>query len=262
MCEPGLDTPPTTCAQPTIQRTGYLATAVCSSNEETINGICLSKCAAGTTRNGEICVGTAPTIPPPASIACKKTPLIRREVVTGEFQGASKWLCDKQEDANTLLKGSGSATYVKPFDEVCISDDPDTAMYYCEKKSDIDAKNGTLNMARADHKTTCSKLTKNFFDISNNMASILLMQAGMSNGSTQLSTVKTALNSIYTQLSCASNPPSTAAVCSQLNTGASYIGERSTNISGVLSSMTSIFQSAGEYRDSLRASMIKFQCPP
>jgi hypothetical protein len=262
MCEPDLDKTSTTCAQPTIQRTGYLATAVCSSNEDTINGICLTKCPTGSFRSGEICVGTQQVIAAPASIACKKTPLVRREVVTGEFQGASKWLCDKQEDANTLLKGSGSATYVKSYDEVCISDDPDTAMYYCEKVSDIQAKNGTLNMARADHKTTCSKLTKNFFDISNNMASILLMQAGMSNGSTQLSTVKTTLNSIYTQLNCTSNQPSTATVCSELNTGANYIGDRSTNISSVLSSMTTIFQSAGEYRDSLRASMIKFQCPP
>jgi hypothetical protein len=213
----------------------------------------LSKCPTGTYKSGEICVETQQVVAPPASIACTKTP----------FLSAFKWLCNKQEDADTLLKGGADSTsYVGLEDQVCISDDPDTAMYYCEKLSDIKAKNGTLNMARADHKTTCSKLTKNFFDISNNMASILLMQSGMSNGSTQLSTVKDTLNSIYTQLNCASNPPSTALICSQLNTGASYIGDRSTNISSVLSNMTTIFQSAGEYRDSLRASMIKFQCSP
>jgi hypothetical protein len=243
---------PTTCTPATITVNAYEATYTCNSNETLQNGVCVSQCPAGTYPNGEICLPDEQVVATPSSIKCVATP----------YLSGNKWLCDSQEDADELLNDpSKTTTYVGAADQVCVADDPTTGMYFCQSGADAKSNNGTLAMMRKDYKSTCAGVKKNYMDLSNNLTSLLLIQSGMNNGSTQLTSAQTALTSIYTQLNCASPPNAqVTALCTQIQAGAAAIGTDSSNISSVLSSITTPIQSAISSRDSLLASIKNFQC--
>ena len=242
----------TTCSPQDFTPTGYAAIFTCNSNETLKNGICISKCPEGTFPDGELCVSKIKVITPPSSIKC----------VSSAFGSFKKWTCDTSAGAAELLKDpSSTTTYVDPADQICIADDSDAGMYYCQ--SGAEAKEGTraLDIVRNDYSKTCSNVKKSYMDLSNNLTSLLLIQSGMTNGSTQLTTAKTALDSILTQLNC-ETPPNTrvAALCTQIRNGSTAIGTDSTNISSVLSNITPSIQAAMTSRDSLLSSIANFKC--
>ena len=169
---------------------------------------------------------------------------------------------DKNEDIAALLKNpSGDTTYVDPADQVCIADESDAGMYYCQSGEEAKTNSNTITTVKGNYAKTCANIKKNYIDLSNNLTSLILIQSGMSNGSTQLTTARTALNNIYTQLNCA-NPPNTqiGGLCTQINNGATAIGTDSTNISSVLANITPSIQAAMSSRDSLLSSITNFKC--
>ena len=251
-CATGLISTATTCTPPTTTRTGYQAVFTCNSNETVQNGICVSKCPDGTYPDGELCVSKMKVVAAPSSIKC----------VSSAFGNYKKWTCDKDEDAATLLKNpSNDTTYVDPADQVCIADDSDTGMYYCQSGEEAKTNSNTITTVKGNYAKTCANIKKNYVDLSNNLTSLILIQSGMSNGSSQLTTARTALNNIYTQLNCA-NPPNTniGGLCTQINNGATAIGTDSTNISSVLANITPSIQAAMSSRDSLLSSITNFKC--
>jgi hypothetical protein len=213
----------------------------------------VTKCPAGTYPDGELCVADEQVVPVPASIQCTSSPL-------GAYK---KWMCDTSDMAAALLKDpSATTTYVAPNDQVCVADDPTTKMYYCQSGADAKAGTGAINTMRSDYSKTCSNVTKNYLDLSNNITSLLAIQSGMSTGSSQLQTAATALSSIYTQLNCAT--PANAqvsALCAQIQAGVTAISTDSTNVSGALTNITGPIQTALNTRTSLLTSIANFNCP-
>jgi hypothetical protein len=243
---------PTTCAPQAGTRTGYPAIFTCNSNETLKDGICISKCPEGTYPDGELCVSKIKVVTAPSSIKC----------VSSAFGNYKKWTCDTNADATALLKDpSSTTTYVDPADQVCIADDSDAGMYYCQSGAEAKEGNRALDIVRNDYSRTCSNVKKSYTDLSNNLTSLLLIQSGMTNGSTQLTAARTALESISTQLNCTAPPNArVAALCQQIRSGSTAIGTDSTNISSVLSNITPSIQAAMSSRDSLLSSITNFKC--
>jgi hypothetical protein len=243
----------TSCTPPTTTRTNYAAKYSCNKNETLENGACLSKCAEGSYPNGELCMASEQIVPAPSSIKCTSTPYLK----------GKKWMCDTQADLDALLKGpSATTTYVGNADQVCISDDPTTGMYFCESGTDAKNNTGAVDTIRDSYSRTCSSVTKNYLDLSGSLTSLILIQSGMSNGSTQLTTAQTALRSIYSQLNCASPPNAqVTTLCNQIQSAATAIGLDTTNINNILMNITVPIQAALSSRSSLLASIKNFQCP-
>jgi hypothetical protein len=251
-CAAGLISTATTCTPPTTTRTGYQAIFTCNSNETVQNGVCVSKCPDGTYPDGELCVSKMKVVAAPSTIKC----------LSSAFGNYKKWICDTNEDVAALLKNpSSDTTYVDPADQVCIADESDAGMYYCQSGEEAKTNSNTITTVKGNYAKTCANIKKNYIDLSNNLTSLILIQSGMSNGSTQLTTARTALNNIYTQLNCA-NPPNTqiGGLCTQINNGATAIGTDSTNISSVLANITPSIQAAMSSRDSLLSSITNFKC--
>ena len=252
-CPPNDISSSTTCvAAPSTTRTGYAATYKCNSNETMLNGVCTTKCPEGTYPDGELCVPEQKVVAIPSTIKCIST----------AFGSSKKWLCDTEAAAAALLKDPSKTTsYVDPNDQVCIADDPTTNMYYCQSGADAKEKTGFLREIKMDYRATCDNVKKNYFDLSNNLTSLLLIQSGMSTGRDELARAKTALDSIYTQLNCA-NPASAqvTAICTQIQTGSTAIGIDSNDIGSVITNITAPIQAAISSRDSLLASITNFQC--
>lgn len=250
-CATGLISTATTCTPPTTTRTGYQAVFTCNSNETVQNGICVSKCPDGTYPDGELCVSKMKVVAAPSSIKC----------VSSAFGNYKKWTCDTNEDAAALLKNpSNDTTYVDPADQVCIAEESDAGMYYCQSGEEAKTNSNTIMTVKGNYAKTCANIKKNYIDLSNNLTSLILIQSGMSNGSTQLTTAKLTLNSIYTQLNCAAPTTQMAGLCTQINNGATAIGTDSTNISSVLANITPSIQAAMSSRDSLLSSITNFKC--
>jgi hypothetical protein len=251
-CSSDLISSATTCTAQPVKREGYAAGYTCNSNETLLNGVCTTKCPEGSYPDGQLCVPEAKVVPIPASIKCTSSP----------FGTAKKWLCDTQEMAKALLKDpSPTTSYVDVNDQVCVADDPTTSMYYCESGADAKNNTGFVEKVRIDYRATCDNVKKNYFDLSNNLTSLLLIQSGMTTGKDQLAAAKTALDGIYNKLNCA-NPASAqvTAICTQIQKGSSDIGTDSTDIGSVLTNITAPIQAAMTSRDSLLASITNFQC--
>jgi hypothetical protein len=225
---------------------------LCNSNETYLNGLCISKCPDGTYPNGELCITVKKKIPPPATIRC----------TSSLFGNVTKWFCESETAAANLVKDpSLITTYVEMKDEVCVTNDPTTKMYFCQSVADIRNNTGFGDKLQSDYYSTCDNVKKNYFDLSNNLTSLILIQSGMGTGRDQLAGAKTALNNIYTSLICdRPSSPQVSAMCTQIQTGANAIGSDSTSIGTVLTNLMPSIQAAVTSRNSLLASITKFQC--
>ena len=251
-CADGVVSTATTCAAVSTNRTGYEAIFTCNSNEVMTNGVCTTKCPEGTYPNGELCVPEEKIVAAPSSIKC----------TSSAFGNAKKWLCDTETDAAALLKDpSPTTSYVDPKDQVCVADDPTTSMYYCQSGADAKENTGFIRLVKSNYKATCDNVKKNYLDLSNNISSLLLIQSGMTTGKDKLKEAQTALDSIFTQLKCATPAsPQVTTICNQIKAGSVAIGTDSTDIASVLSNITTPIQAAMTSRDSLLASITNFQC--
>ena len=242
----------TSCTPASITRKVLTPEVKCNKNETVKNGMCVSKCPEGTYPNGEICTTSIKVVAAPPSIQC----------VSSAFGSKKKWVCDKSEDVANLLKDPSSiTTYVDPGDQICVSDDADTGMFYCQSGEEAKANSGTINTIRTAHTKTCDNITKSYVDLSDNLTSLLLIQSGMTNGSTQLTSATTALDAIHTQLNCASPPNTqTTTLCNAIRSGSTQISSGSTNISSVLRNITPSIQAALNTHNSLFTSIQNFKC--
>ena len=251
-CAPGLNPSGATCVASPTPRTGTAAIFNCNSNETLLNGVvCTTKCPAGTYPDGDLCVPEEKVVMPPANIGCTSSP----------YGTAKKWFCTSGENAAALLKDpSPTTTYVDPTDQVCVSDDPTTNMYFCESGADAKGKTGALDNIRSNYNATCDNVKKNYLDLSNNITTLLLIQSGMGTGKDKLALTKTTLNDIYTKLNCTTPSTQISSVCNNIKTAVTTIGTNSTNIGDVLTNITTPIQAAVTAQASLLASMTNFQC--
>jgi hypothetical protein len=251
-CPTGQTTSSTSCTPPSLTRKAITPEVKCNKNETSQNGMCVTKCPEGTYPNVEGCKTSIKVVPVPRSIQC----------VSSAFGSKKKWVCNTPDEAEALLKDpSDITTYVDPDDQVCVSDDSDTGMFYCQSGAEAKANSGVINTIRNNHAKTCANIKKSYIDLSDNLTSLLLIQSGMSNGNTQLTTAKTALDAIYTQLNCASPPNAQiTTLCNAIRYGSTEISTDSTNISSVLSNITPSIQSAINTRNTLSSSMQNYNC--
>jgi len=252
-CAANLISTDSTCTVKPVPRTGaYNVTSSCNSNETLLNGMCTTNCPDGTYPDGELCVSVKKKITPPTTIGC----------TSSRFGTVTKWFCESETAAASLVKDPSTTTsYVEIKDEVCVTDDPTTKMYFCQSVADIKKNTGFGDKLRSDYDSTCDNVKKNYFDLSNNITSLLLIKSGMTTGKDQLAAARTALNNIYTSLICdRPSSPQVSAMCTQIQNGATAIGSDSTDIATVLTAITPSIEAALNSRDSLLASISNFQC--
>jgi hypothetical protein len=262
LCASGETTSDTQCTPTTILRTGISVTVNCNKNEEAINGICVSKCPAGTFASGDLCVSNRTVVPiKPGITACVSTPY-------GRYK---KWLCDQKTDKCTgaceaakLLKDPDSnTTFVDPNDQVCISDDPTTKMYYCQKGSEakLDAAGDAAdtNTSRTDYGNTCDHLTKNYTDLSGSLNTLATVQSDLTYGRTTIGSARDALQSVYNNLNCATSQDNKT-ICDKVIAGKNDISSNYTSVDAALTSAMSPIQQALDSRNVLRNQLYEFRC--
>jgi hypothetical protein len=246
----------TTCTKPDAPRTTAttIIDAKCNANEVVQNGVCVSKCPDGSAPDGELCIGQAKVVDllSSAGINCTSSP----------YQTSKKWLCDSSSDLVSLMTDpSPTTTYVSPTDQVCVTDDPTTKMYFCITGAEAKMNINPLDTAGADFNTTCATITKRYTDLSNNLTNLLKIQAGMQNGSAKLSDASSSLTKIYNQISCSAATGSKATLCNQIQTAASYVGNNASNVSTTLNKVIPSLQKALDSRSELLGFKTNFQCP-
>ena len=145
-------------------------------------------------------------------------------------------------------------------DKVCVTDDPTTKMYYCVSGAEAKiSTEGLLGMGK-DYKNTCSKITKTYADLSNNLTNLIKIQNGMSGGGTQLGSASQSLTSIYGQMNCTAATDKKAKLCAQIKSAAETVGSNSSDITKILAVITPQLSRAMESRDTLFGYKSKFQC--
>jgi hypothetical protein len=226
----------------------------CNSNENLINGVCVSKCPDGSYPDGELCSSQAVIAPfsTPNDIKC--TP--------SNFLSGKRWLCDSQKDMTSLLTTAPKNTsYVSRKDQVCVTESTTTKMYYCvtgaEAMADVDA----LKTIKLDFGKTCNSITKNYTDLSNNLTNLIKIQNGMRSGGASLGTASDSLNSIYRQMSCDGSSGAKATLCTQIQSAAASVRTNSSDVTTTLSTVIPSLTTALGTRDSLLVYKSKFQCP-
>jgi hypothetical protein len=228
-------------------------TYTCNSDEILQNGVCVSKCPDGTAPDGELCVNQMKVvpIPPEEEIKCKSTPHL----------DSKKWLCESSDDLTALLTNPTPITsYVSATDQVCVTDDPTTKMYYCVSGAEAKiSTEGLLGMGK-DYSNTCSKINKTYTDLSNNLTNLVKIQNGMNGGGTQLGSASQSLTSIYTQMNCTAATDKKAKLCAQIKAAAETVGSNSSDVTGTLRVITPQIASALQSRDILFGYKSKFQC--
>jgi hypothetical protein len=173
-----------------------------------------------------------------------------------------KWTCETQKDLDALLAGPrdtpGQApnSYVASKDIVCVADDPTTGMYYCQTAEE--ARDQIYDTQREDYSTTCDKLAKAFYDLSNNLAILSNAKISAQNASAQVANIYITLKGVYDSV-CPASRASTSyctTLQSQLNALQQNMNAGSGARAGVLTPINAAIQS----RDNLIAQMDKFQC--
>jgi hypothetical protein len=248
----------TTCT-PTTRTTGSKPVGVvCNANEESINGICVSKCPAGTYAKGELCVSEKTVVAMPASVSkCIATP----------YGNYKKWLCDKSSDdctatceAAKLLKDpTNETTYVDPNDQVCVSDDPTLKMYYCERGEVAKMRGPSAGDARDSYDSTCDNLVKNYTDLSGALNTIATIKEDMLYGKTTIGGARDSLQSVHRNL-CSTVTPANTSICSKITAGISSIGGDHDAVNQALNSAIAPIQQALDSRNFLRDQLYKFKC--
>ena len=245
-----------TCTKDDVSRaqTPAVLSYACNADEILQNGVCVSKCPDGTAPDGEICVSNMKVIPLPAKaeISCTSSP----------YKSAKKWMCDSPSDYSSLITNpTKTTTYVSPADEVCVTDDPTTKMYYCVSGAEAKAGKNPIESIGADFAVTCATITKRYTDLSNNLTNLIKIQNGLRGGSTSLGSASTSLANIYNQIGCsgASGPKGT--LCEQIQNASSSVKNNASSVSTTLSIVIPSLQQALDTKSNLLGFKTKFQCP-
>lgn len=226
----------------------------CNSNENLINGVCVSKCPDGSYPDGEVCSSQAVIAPfsTPNEIKCAPT----------NFLSSTRWLCESQKDMTSLLtKAPKNKSYVRKTDQVCVTESATTKMYYCVTGAEAMANVDALETIKLDFGKTCTSITKNYVDLSNNLTNLIKIQNGMSNGGAILGTASDTLNSIYRQMSCDGSSGAKATLCDQIKKAAVSVKTNSSDVTTTLNTVIPSLTTALGTRDSLLVYKSKFQCP-
>jgi hypothetical protein len=208
----------------------------------------VSSCPDGTYPDGNICSSRKQIVSPPSSIKCIST----------KFGAVNKWLCDSQDDANALINGkSKNVGYANPDDQICVSDDPTTAMYFCQTLTEALNESTTSANIQNNYKATCGTLMKTYMDLSNNLMNLNVIRASITDGSTTLEAATTGLNSVYTQLKCTTAPANSQiqTLCTQIQQGMNTISADSTTVKAQLDRFISTITSLLDARSNLHASI-------
>lgn len=249
-CPAGTTEKATTCSPaPVPIPTGqYTPTIACNQGEELVNGKCISSCPDGTYPDGNRCSPTKQIVPVAAGIKCIST----------KFGAVNKWLCDSKEDADKIINGPSKTTsYAKPDDQICVSDDPTTAMYYCQTVAEALSDSTTSATMQSDYKATCGVLVNTYMDLSSNLMNLNIIRASITDGSTTLSAATTALNSVYTQMKCSTAPANSQiqSLCTQIQQGINTIGADSTTVKTQLDRFIATITSLLDARSNLKTSI-------
>jgi hypothetical protein len=251
-CPAGKTASGTNCITPNQPRPAgeYTLGLKCNKGEELVNDKCKSVCPDGTYPDGDICTPIKKIIAPPKTINCISVP----------FGTVKKWMCESQDDADNLVAGpSTNLAYASPDDQVCVTDDPTTAMYFCQSVADAISENNTSINIRKNYSATCGNLLKNYTDLSTSLTSFETIRTSIQDGNTQLGAATTALDSVYAQLKCSTAPANSQiqALCGHLQNGIKTIGADSTTVGGILTNLipkiTTILGAQSELQKSIKA---------
>lgn len=267
----------THCAMPGVKRSFTLPSYSCPSGLTKVDNACVYKCDTGFNRNGDFCEPTAATAAWPGTnangssingINCKTMPY---NAITDPSSGSvtkntKKWLCESYDDLNALLAGnmssggSASVIYVDQDDLVCVTDDPTTAMYYCQTVPE--AVNSATDTKRDDFNSTCDQLVKAYYDLSNNLDIL-------SGANKTATTASAQMRALYNTLQTVSNTLCPTSTGSKGSSGIDCAAMRAkllalqTNMnvgSSISGSINNPMNTAAQYQNTLITQMNRYHC--
>jgi hypothetical protein len=156
---------------------------------------------------------------------------------------------------------SGTNSYVNKNDIVCYADDSSTGMYYCETV--FDAINNPDYTKIDNHSTTCDSMTKAYFDLSNNLTSLLSAQTTANSASAQMMAIKTTLETTIGKMcgtGSGSGSGSSSGTCNTLRTLLNALHSNINSGSGAISGVLSPINVAIASRDNLIGLLQNAKC--
>jgi hypothetical protein len=265
-----------TCTKTTIPRPSVQPSySSCPPGYTKVDSLCVAPCDPGFMLDGEYCVPTTTsgltTLSNAGSnrINCTAQPFTSTSVSvsgstsTSGSSTATKWLCDTQADVDALLAGpsttSGSfRTYTTPNDTICLADDPTTGMYFCQ--SIQEAKDAKPNYISGGMYETCDKLTKAYYDLSNNLTILAQASLNAKNTNEQLKNIQISLTNSINAMCPPSSSTSGSSTCNLLRSQLSDLQQSVATGGSRASSILNPVSLAIESRTQLVAQMDKFQC--
>lgn len=262
------------CANNSIRRPSIEPRYTCPSNLILKGGVCLHPCEDGYAEDGDYCEPIATKVNLPSTIKCTQTPYTYSTKYYGSRNtpiptSVTKWLCDSEDDQTMLLEGPtgssiirGTSSYVNKNDVVCYADDASTGMYYCQTV--YDAINNPDNTKIENHSTTCDSMTKAYFDLSNNLTSLISARTTANNASAQMMAIKGTLEKTIGKMCgtgsgsgsgsrsvSASASASSSGTCNTLRTLLNSLNSNINSGSGAISGVLSPINVAIASRDNL-----------
>ena len=242
----------TTCTPLSIIPPIAYETELCNKNETLKGGVCVTTCPDGKFPDGELCIGDPKIVEVPSTIKC----------MSSSFGSVKKWLCPTQADADILLKNPSPITsYVNAKDQICVTDDPTTLMYFCQTAEEARNNTGYDDDIRNNYYSTCDQLMKNLIDIKNSIETIKTLQDNLSQGTLQLSGANITLTTIYKKLKCDTTPlDQNVTICQILKRGSDAIDLNSTDVNKTFNSIMINIQTAFSAQKSVLTNVIAFNC--
>jgi hypothetical protein len=259
------------CANNSIRRPSKAPNYTCPLNLIQNGDICLHPCEDGYAEDGDYCEPVATKVDLPSTINCVQTPYTYSTKYYGSGTrptSVTKWLCDSEDDQTMLLEGptgssiiSGTNAYVNKNDIVCYADDSSTGMYYCQTV--FDAINNPDYTKIDNHSTTCDSMTKAYFDLSNNLTSLLSAQTTANSASVQMMGIKMTLESTIGKMcgtGSGSGSGSSSGTCNTLRTLLNSLHSNINSGSGAISGVLSPINVAIASRDNLIGLLRNAKC--
>ena len=257
------------CANNSIRRPSKAPNYTCPLNLIKNGDICLHPCEDGYAEDGDYCEPVATKVDLPSTINCVQTPYTYSTKYYGSGTrptSVTKWLCDSEDDQTMLLEGptgssiiSGTNAYVNKNDIVCYADDSSTGMYYCQTV--FDAINNPDYTKIDNHSTTCDSMTKAYFDLSNNLTSLLSAQTTANSASVQMMGIKMTLESTIGKMcGTGSGSGSSSGTCNTLRTLLNSLHSNINSGSGAISGVLSPINVAIASRDNLIGLLRNAKC--
>jgi hypothetical protein len=258
------------CLENSARRPSIAPLLSCPSGLNLVGGVCVYPCGSGYTEDGDYCQPIVSTLELPSNINCVKTPYTystKYDTAGATPTSVTKWLCDSDYDQYMLLQGpsgssviTGTSAYVNPNDIVCYADDSSTGMYYCQSVSD--AINQVDDTGRTDYSTSCDSMTKAYFDLSNNLTTLLSAKTTARNASAQTAAIQITLQTVVDQLCGAGSSSGSSPTCSSLRTQLAALSSNINSGSGAISGILSPITVATSSRDNLVTLLRAMKCCP